>query len=233
MTGHFDGAFATHVLARADTLLAVPDGMDLRTAALAEPLAVALHAITRSEVAPGAEVLVMGAGPIGALAVAALIARGHAVTVCEPAVTRKALARDLGATVVEPDDLPEFNMAQVDTLAEVAFPVVIETSGKRRAIEAGFQQLDRGGRLVMVGTGIDPPSFDPNRTIVLELSVCGSFVYDDDGFARALELLATDDFPVDALIDPAEFGLDGVSTAAAGLAAGTHAGKVMIVPNRR
>lgn len=82
----------------------------------------------------------------------------------------------------------------------------------------------------MVGTGLQLPSFDPNRMIVLELSVCGSFVYDEGGFARALELLGSGSFPVDVLIDAAEYGLDGVGTAAARLAAGEHAGKVMIVP---
>ncbi len=51
-------------------------GPDARQAALTEPLAVALHGITRSGVAPGDRVMVIGAGPIGALSIAALVARG-------------------------------------------------------------------------------------------------------------------------------------------------------------
>jgi threonine dehydrogenase-like Zn-dependent dehydrogenase len=108
---------------------------------------------------------------------------------------------------------------------------VFDSSGKRSAMEAGYHQLRRGGRLVLVGTGMEPPSFDPNRMIVLELSVCGAFVYDDDGFDRALELLGSGELPVDALIDDVEYGLDGVAEATHRLARGEHAGKVMIRPD--
>ena len=232
MTGEFDGAFATHVTRDVASVTPVPDGMDLRTAELADPLAVDLHAITRSGIGPGQSAMVMGAGPIGALIAATLVVRGHPVVVVEPAATRQDLAHRLGvAEVRHPEDLRTFDMAEVDSLVDDPVHVVFDSSGKRAAMEAGFYQLRRGGRLVLVGTGMEPPSFDPNRTIVLELSVCGAFVYDLDGFDRALELLASGTLPVDALIDDVEFGLDGVAEATARLARGELAGKVMIVPN--
>ncbi len=232
MTGEFDGAFATHVTRDRSSVMAVPDGMDMRTAALAEPLAVALHAISRSDIRPGQDAMVFGAGPIGALIAATLVVRGHRVVVVEPAPVRQELARRLGVDQVRhPEDLRTFNMAEVDSLADDPFHVVFDSSGKRAAMEAGFHQLRRGGRLVLVGTGMEPPSFDPNRTIVLELSVCGAFVYDEDGFDRALELLASGELPVDALIDDVEYGLEGVAEATARLARGELAGKVMIRPN--
>jgi 2-desacetyl-2-hydroxyethyl bacteriochlorophyllide A dehydrogenase len=230
MTGEFDGAFATHVLCRADRLRVVPAGLDLRTAALAEPLAVALHALTRAELPPRARVLVSGAGPIGALVAAVALHRGHEVHVVEPAPSRQQLAARLGAVVVSTGQLASFDMTQVDTQAETAYDSVIETSGKRSAMEAGYQQLRRGGRLVLVGTGMERPRFDPNRMIVMELTVCGAFVYDADGFERAIELLASGHLRTEVLIDDVEYGLDGVGEAAARLAAGEHAGKVMIVP---
>ena len=74
---------------------------------------------------------------------------------------------------------------------------MLECSGHRSAIEAGFCQLARGGILVMVGAGIDHPTFDINRMILNELTVTGSFVYDLGGFERALDLLASDGFPAD------------------------------------
>ncbi len=232
MTGAFDGAFSTHVVRERSHVLPVPSGLDLRTAALVEPLAVALHAINRADVAPGDEVLVSGAGPIGALAAAVLVERGHRVVVVEPAASRQDLARAIGVDAVRaPADLPTFNMAEVDTIAEESFDVAVETSGKRQAMETAFQQLRRGGGLVLVGTGMEQPSFDPNRTIVLELTVRGSFVYDQDGFDVALELLAGGTLPCDVLIDRAEYGLDGVAEAVARLARGEHAGKVMIRPD--
>jgi len=231
MTGRFDGAFATHVVRDRHSVIPVPPGLDLRTAAIVEPLAVALHAISRAGVRDDDEVLVSGAGPIGALAAAVLVRRGHRVVVVEPAPARADLARATGvAAVRHPDDLPTFSMAEVDAIAPEAVDVAIETSGRREAIELAFQQLRRGGRLVLVGSGMEAPSFDPNRTVVLELSVCGSFVYDEDGFDTALDLLASGGLPCDVLIDPVEYGLDGVATAASRLVRGEHAGKVMIRP---
>ncbi len=84
----------------------------------------------------------------------------------------------------------------------------------------------------MVGTGLQRPSFDPNRMIVMELGVRGCFVYDKHGFDKAVDLLSDPAFPAPQLVDPVEYGLDGVAEAAAKLAAGEHAGKVMIRPGR-
>ena len=73
----WQGAFARYKSCTASQLLRVPDGLSLRGAALAEPLAVALHGITPGPSArPGDRVLVTGAGPIGTLVRGALRARG-------------------------------------------------------------------------------------------------------------------------------------------------------------
>ena len=97
-------------------------------------------------------------------------------------------------------------------------------------MEVGFHQLRRGGRLVLVGAGIEAPAFDPNRFILNELEICGSFVYDADGFEQALALLASGALPLSLLIDPTDVGLDGISAALQDLATGRIAGKVMVVP---
>jgi (R,R)-butanediol dehydrogenase/meso-butanediol dehydrogenase/diacetyl reductase len=230
--GH-DGAFARYVLVRAESLLRLPPGLTARQAALAEPLAVALHGITRSGAAPGDSVMVIGAGPIGALSLAALVARGIGpVTVVEPGERRRQLAKDLGAAeVVDPTDLETFPPWEPERISDRAVHVVLECSGKKAAIEAGFHQLRRGGTMALVRAGIESPAFDPNRFILNELHVVGSFVYDEGGFERALELLASVDFPTDLLIEADDVPLDRLSDALVGLAEGRYAGKVMVVPH--
>jgi threonine dehydrogenase-like Zn-dependent dehydrogenase len=229
--GH-DGAFADYILVDARSLLTLPEGLSSRAAALAEPLAVALHGITRAEIVEGDSVMVFGAGPIGALSIAALVARGLGpVTVIEPGESRQQLARDLGADVVRhPSDLEVFPLWEPDRIADDAVHVVLECSGKKAAMEAGFNQLRRGGRMVMVGAGIEPPTFDGNRMLLNELTVCGSFVYDEGGFEDALRLLASDGFPVDALIAPEDVPLDRLVDAMTDLASGRIAAKAMVVP---
>jgi threonine dehydrogenase-like Zn-dependent dehydrogenase len=232
MTDGHDGAFARFILVDARALVRIPEGLGRREAALAEPLAVALRGITRSQIRPGETAMVMGAGPIGALTVAALLARGLGpVTVVEPARPRQELARALGADVLDPEDLPTYPMWEPEEMSPLAVDVVLECSGHKAAMQAGLHQLRRGGRMVLVGAGMQPPSFDPNRMLLNELTVTGSFVYDADGFDRALELLSTPGaIPTEVLIEADDVGLDRVGEAVRGLAAGETAGKVMVAP---
>jgi threonine dehydrogenase-like Zn-dependent dehydrogenase len=230
--GEFQGAFAEFVRVQQDQVVAVPVGLDPRAAALAEPLAVALHAITLARLDAGADVMVSGAGPIGALIMAALVARGsHQVTAVEPAGPRQDLARALGAArVVHPDDLDVPSIAEPMRLVDGAVDAVFECSGRRSAMEAGLAQLRPTGTLVIVGSGMDPPHFDSNRILLNELVVTGAYTYDADGTADALALLASGALPTDVLIDPLDVPLDGLREAIGRLAAGAIPGKVMISP---
>jgi (R,R)-butanediol dehydrogenase / meso-butanediol dehydrogenase / diacetyl reductase len=230
--GSPDGAFAGYVQVPAGALVPVPPDLDLRTAALAEPLAVALHAITRGGVEPGMRVLVCGAGPIGALAIAALRARDDvAVVVTEPGEARRRLAARLGADeVLTPDavDVPPFG--DPGRVVDGAVDVALECSGRASAMEAALTQLVRGGTLVLVGAGIDPPRFDQNRILVNELVVTGAFEYDADGVGDAVRLLASGTLPVDDLLEPADVALPDLLGAMERLATGELAGKVLVTP---
>jgi threonine dehydrogenase-like Zn-dependent dehydrogenase len=227
----YQGAFAGYSLVHEDELLALPEGLTLREAALAEPLAVALHGLTLARVEPDHRVIVFGAGPIGALTVAALVARDAAhVTVVEPGPARQQLARDLGATeVVAPEELDNPGWHPSHLVAE-PFDRALECSGKRVAMEAALGQLTRMGRLVLVGAGIEPPRFDANRIMLNEIEITGAFTYDAGGFEDALELLGSGRLPVDRLIEPEDVPLSGLLQAMERLAAGELAGKVMVTP---
>jgi threonine dehydrogenase-like Zn-dependent dehydrogenase len=225
----YQGAFARFSLTHEDEVLALPDGLTLRQAALTEPLAVALHGITQARVEADHRVIVFGAGPIGALTAAALAAKGVTdLTVVEPAPSRQALARAVGATrVVTPDELAEAPWHPGEVIDE-AYDRALECSGHRSAMEQALGQLGRGGRLVLVGAGIDPPRFDANRITLNELEITGAFVYDATGFEDALALLP--ELPLEHLIEPDDVALPGLLDAMERLAAGELAGKVMITP---
>jgi (R,R)-butanediol dehydrogenase/meso-butanediol dehydrogenase/diacetyl reductase len=226
------GGFAGYKRAPAAELLRMPEGLDPRAASLAEPLAVALHGLHQSGIEPGQRAMVFGAGPIGALTVAALRARGvDDVTCVEPGARRQALAAAVGSTAVcHPGDLVVPSIAEPGLVVDGAVDVVLECSGKAAAMEAGLAQLVRGGTLVLVGAGIEAPRFDPNRILLNELVITGAFTYDLGGFDRALELLADGRVPVDALLEPDLVPLDGLLEAMRGLADGRLAGKVLVQP---
>jgi (R,R)-butanediol dehydrogenase/meso-butanediol dehydrogenase/diacetyl reductase len=228
--GGHDGAFAPFVVTAAAGLTAVENGLSLRTAALTEPLAVAMHAITRAGIQPGDRVLVTGAGPIGLLAVAALRAQGvDEVVVSEPAPARRERAAAVGAsTVLQPGELalPPLPMDLIDE----PFGAVLECSGRADAMEVGLAQLGRGGRLVLVGTGMHAPRLDNNRILLNELLITGAYNYESGGFAAALRLLASGRLPVDGLIEPEDVPLSGLQDAMHKLASGGLAGKVLVNP---
>ncbi len=84
--------------------------------------------------------------------------------------------------------------------------------------------------VIIVGAGIDPPQFDPNRILLNELMITGSYTYDERGFESALDLLASGALPTEVLIDPVDVPLEGALAAIEKLAIGEIPGKVMIVP---
>jgi 2-desacetyl-2-hydroxyethyl bacteriochlorophyllide A dehydrogenase len=233
LTDHLDfrGAYAQYVVAPAEQLLAVPDGLSLRQAALVEPTAVAMHAVTLSGAGAEDRVLVTGAGPVGLLVTAVLHARGvHDVTVSEPSPVRRARASAVGAArVVEPHELAQPRMgAPVDEPVSVAF----ECSGRADAAESAIDQLDFAGICVLVGTGHDLPRINHNRVIVLENTILGAYNYDADGFGPALDLLASGAMPLVELVEPIDITLDDLLPVMRRCAAGELPGKVMVRPIR-
>ena len=74
------------------------------------------------------------------------------------------------------------------------------------------------------------PRFDPNRILLNELEITGAFVYDVDGFERALDLLASGALPNDLLVEESDYPLDRLLDAAIALHDGDIAAKAMIVP---
>jgi (R,R)-butanediol dehydrogenase/meso-butanediol dehydrogenase/diacetyl reductase len=225
----YRGAFCQYKTASADSLIRIPDSLPTRVAALAEPMAITLHAVRLADVRADDRVLVTGAGPVGLLLVAVLRAQGVSdITVSEPSVVRRRQALAVGATrVVTPDSLEAPALAR--PVAE-PYAVVFECSGRASAIEAGFGQLDYAGTLVIVGTGFEPPRINQNRMIIFELEMIGAYNYNDEGFGPAVDLLGDGRLPFDALIEPDDIGLHDVMVAMERLARGEIPSKVMVRP---
>jgi L-iditol 2-dehydrogenase len=98
---HHPGFFRELVNLPVANFLPVPDGMSFSEAALAEPLAIAVHSLRVASIRPGETVAVIGAGPIGLLTIAALRAtQAGRIWAVEPLAHRRELARGIGADAV-------------------------------------------------------------------------------------------------------------------------------------
>ena len=142
---HRDGGLAGHVVVPA-SICAEAGALTPDTVALAQPMAIAVHAIRRGGVEGGASVLVVGAGGIGAFLVHALHARGCDVVVAERDEARVAVARALGAT--------ESVTVDADGRSSVAarsFDVVLVVTGSASGLATALHAVARGGRVVLVG----------------------------------------------------------------------------------
>ena len=141
---HTDGGFSELRVVRADQVRPLPAGVSTEHGALAEPLAVALHAVNRAGDVRGRDVVVNGAGPIGSLVVAAAKYRGAATVVAaDIADSSLAVATALGADEVR-------NLTAGDTLPEDA-ELVFEASGAPAALGGVLRATARGGTVVQVG----------------------------------------------------------------------------------
>jgi 2-desacetyl-2-hydroxyethyl bacteriochlorophyllide A dehydrogenase len=224
------GAFCQYKKVAASDLIRIPDSLPTRAAALAEPMAIALHALRLGGVGTDDRVLVTGAGPVGLLIIAALRAQGISdITASEPSPVRRQRALDVGATrSVTPDTLVEPPM--VAPVAE-PFSVIFECSGHANAIEAALGQLDYAGTLVIVGTGFEPPRINQNRLIIFELEIVGAYNYSDDGFQPAVDLLNSATLPLESLIEPDDVALSEVMHSMERLSRGEIPSKVMVRPS--
>ena len=175
------GCFAEYLVLDEKKLIKVPGTLDLRRAALAEPLAVALH-ITDVGCFSGAEHLgVVGAGPIGLLTViAAKVMSLKRITVIDISTDRLGLASRLGAAVL--NSFPEGECDMPDT--------VVEAVGLESTLSGAFGWLKPQGRLVMSGLYEDKVTIDPNDIVVKELEVAGVDAYVTVDLYKAVELLA-------------------------------------------
>ena len=226
----YRGAFCQYKTVTADGLIKIPDSLSTRVAALAEPLAIILHALRLADVGPDDRVLVTGAGPVGLLLVAVLRAQGISdVTVSEPSPVRRQQAVDVGATsVVAPDALGDPPMALP---VPEPYAVAFECSGHASAAESALGQLDYAGTLVIVGTGFEPPRFNQNRLIIFELQIIGAYNYNDEGFQPAVDLLDSGTLPLESLIEPHDIPLSEVMVSMERLARGEIPSKVMVQPS--
>ena len=193
------GALQNRWNVKADWLVRLPADLDLKTAALVEPVAVAQHDINRAAVQPGQKVVVIGGGPIGLLIAIIARNRGAEVLLSEVAASRLALAAEFGFPTVDPtsDDLNEVVQKWTgDAGADIAF----EVSGSVPGVKAMTDVLRRRGTGVIVGIQPKAPPVDVFQIFWKELSIIGARVYERPDFEEAVRLVADGTIPADALI---------------------------------
>jgi threonine dehydrogenase-like Zn-dependent dehydrogenase len=219
--GTRDGGFAELVSVPAHCLYPMPAGLQLEDGCLTEPLAVAIHGLARAGAVPGEDVIVVGLGPIGLLAIAALRARGGGqITGVDPVEVRRALASTLGADHVE---------SRVED-AKAGAPLVLECTGRADLLQDATNLAAAGGRVVLLGVAVEQSTVTTMVWVVREVSVIGSIASSPEDFRASAELLARK--PGIARIITRRVSLAELPAAFEELVVSPSEGKVVAEPSR-
>ena len=180
---HTQGAAAEFVIFRKDMVRVLPKSLTTKVAALAEPLAVGLHAINVAGGVTGQKVFISGSGPIGLLLIAAAKTLGASeISSSDLLDGPLERARNLGANKsikIGTDDLPENY-----------FDIVFECSGVARAISGALTAVRRGGTVVQVGMlGAGGHEIAIAPLVSKEIQLRGTFRFKDE-INQAIDILA-------------------------------------------
>jgi Zn-dependent alcohol dehydrogenase len=230
--GTATGCLAEHVIVAERVALPV-EGIPLDQAALlgCAALTGVGAALYAAQVAPGASVLVIGAGAVGLFAVqGARIAGAEQIVVCDPVDSRRALARELGATSAVP---PEELDGAVQAVAPEGVDVGLDAVGMPATAEAALALTRSHGRTVLVGL---PPAgsrldLDPAQFLRREKWLTGTMYGSADPAVALPELVAhvqAGRLELEPLLGPV-YGLDGVNEAIEASLGGAS-GRVLVRP---
>jgi L-iditol 2-dehydrogenase len=213
------GAFADLLVLPARLLHLLPDGADLRAAALLEPAAVAAAAVLSARVEAGERVAVVGAGTLGALCLQLLRLRSPAeLTATDPRAGRAQTALACGAT-----------RAGTGPLTPGAYDVVIETAGAATTAATAVGLARRGGRVVLTGIPGSGAGIGPDAIVGGRLTVTGVFGAPPAAWAHAVRLFAAGLLDLGSLVTH-ELALEDFGQAVGLLRGRDDVGKVLLRP---
>ncbi len=179
---HRDGGLAEYCVVPAGICEPVlPHNVAGDAAALAQPMAVAEHAVSVARLQADESALILGAGGIGAFAVWAAKSRGASVTVYDLDAARLQIARALGASAIVCAEGASTPTDQLEQLGP--FDVTYEMTGAHAPLDAAVALVRPGGRVVAVGVHGAARTVDLDRVTLQEIALLGTMAH-----VRAVDL---------------------------------------------
>lgn len=195
-----NGCMAEYLVAPDYCFYKIPDSVSDDTAALVEPLSVALHAVRLGRVTAGDTVVIVGEGTIGlSVLLSARVAGASRIFVVAKHKNRGELAKDLGATEVI--YIQDRNPVEtIKSLTEgLGADIVFECAGRTDTAQLAVDLARRAGTIVIIGVYHGPSPFDFNSLGFSQKTVIGSPIYVDEAKA-VLTYLADGRMKPDKLI---------------------------------
>jgi L-iditol 2-dehydrogenase len=194
------GAFAEFIVVPQQAIYPVPVDLPFEHAALVEPVSVALHAVSRLQIDPGDNAVVVGSGMIGLLVIQALRIAG-----CEDVIAidldddRLRLAAELGATATFNGTTCDAVTAVLERTGGRGVDVALEVVGAANPLATAIGCVRRGGQIGLVGNLTAEVTLPLQTVVTRELTLVGTLASAGE-YPRAIELIASGAIRVDPLI---------------------------------
>jgi L-iditol 2-dehydrogenase len=202
--GHgINGAFARYVVVRKDQVYKIPRGLSLADAALCEPFAAAVQAVTElTNVRLGDVALISGPGPIGLLCLKILLAEGIRTIVAgtDQDALRLDTAKRMGATVVVNAGHEDLSTVIAEDTKGAGVDVAFECSGAAASARNCFRALKPLGQYTQVGIFGGEVSLEFDVIFYKQLRVAGSVGYTVTTWERLLKILDQKAVKLDDLV---------------------------------
>lgn len=222
------GGLAQYVAAPKNICIPIPDACADLHAALAQPLAVGIHAVRRANIRPEDRVILLGLGAIGSFVCLALQKYGVEITAIDIEQDRLDIAKKLGVThtvLIDRDTTPN----ELKELNPNGAEIVFETSGAPGAATRALALTQTGGTLMLLGLNKTPQKFPfadaVLREVTLETSAAHVCAHD---LPAALEELISGSAA--ELLTDRVVSLENVAEAFKALSAGKATGKLLVTP---
>ncbi|SUZ32055.1 Sorbitol dehydrogenase [Roseibaca ekhonensis] len=172
--GHYTpGAYAQYMCASVKSLYRIPDDMSLEYAACVDPLSIALYTVNRTRIQPGDDILIMGTGPQGLMAMLCAKAVGAGRIYVAGHGARLRLAEDLGAIGI---DYRSSDVAKTvrDMTDGLGVPRVCECAGTATSIRQACDAAGKGGVVSVIGIPHEDVSLPLKRMVLDEVEIVGN-----------------------------------------------------------
>lgn len=195
-----DGGFAEYVVVSADRVHRISPEIPFEEAALAEPLAVALHAVRSSNLCVGQNVVVVGAGTIGMLVgIVALFSGAQKVWILDINTWRLEHAKPFGLTPINVQENDPLYIVKKET-NDARCDVVFECSGSNVAYSTITSLAATRGEVVFVGIPTQNVPIDICDSIFREIHTTSVRVYTNEEFGISANLLSENKINLRSLV---------------------------------
>ena len=193
------GAFAEYVVVPSRIVYRLPGQLSFAEAAMLEAVAVALHAVSLTEISPGSTGLVVGAGMIGLLILQALRVAGCSrILVADIDDSRLKLAKELGASEVLRADEPNIQ-SRILQLPTAGVHLAVEAVGRNETVRLAIDSVRKGGHVTLVGNISPEITLPLQKVVTRQIRLQGSCASAGE-YPQAIELMSSGAINVKPLI---------------------------------